>query len=101
MDTEHFLTCIRAYFPDAYVGESDYVGKGIGQSLTLHGHVMPFALSITHYVKYGEIVMYRYGQASFIKSESRLMSILRKYCYAGWTPHLTVTGKGDHDTCHR
>ena len=89
MNTEHFATCIHAYFPTAQIATLVYgEGFGDGQSIWFRGNRMPYRVTITNYLERGVVLLYDHSVSSFAKTmtEEKLLAHLKKLNNAGWTP---------------
>lgn len=90
MDREHFIICIRAYFPEAQVSYS--VRKVDGRYVNAqdiyfyHRSKMPFQVSILNFYENGMTKLYNHSRTVPTLSEKNLLNYLRYLNNTGWYP---------------
>lgn len=90
MNTEHFMTCIRAYFPEAQMAYS--VRKLAGCYVNaqdiwfFHKSKMPFQVSILNFYEDGRTQLSDHSRTVPSLSEKKLLDYLRYLNNTGWYP---------------
>jgi hypothetical protein len=88
MDREHFITCIRAYFPEAQVSYSvrKVDGRYVNaQAIYLYNSSkVPFQISILNFYENGRTELYNHSRTVPIISEKKLLNYIRYLNNTGW-----------------
>lgn len=89
MDTEHFMTCIRAYFPEArvsYLVFKDGWYVNAQDIWFFHKSRMPFQVSILNFYENGRTEVNNHSRTVHTVSEKKLLNYLRYLNNTGWYP---------------